>query len=220
MVRTPLGVVGQVFPDFFECAGKPRRVVGEHRSACICQILPAAEHEQVGEAAEQRCEDGKPHGNQDERSGVFVALSSCTPEQAAEQDFGGEGDGADDAGGTPGTKTTPDEKGEALERELAGVIPMGIPMLAGPGAISIVMLYMSRDDLFEGAMVFAAIAATMAVTYVMLRYTVSSSCEWAQRARWSSPGPLGLILATVAVQFINGIHGVAVEWAGKLDAMF
>jgi multiple antibiotic resistance protein len=124
-------------------------------------------------------------------------------------------------GGTPGTKTTPDEKGEALEREMVGVIPMGIPMLAGPGAISIVMLYMSRGDLFEGGIVFAAIAATMAVTYVMLRYADVIFRRMGTTGSLAISRVMGLILATVAVQFIiNGIHDVAVEWAGELDAMF
>ena len=39
-------------------------------------------------------------------------------------------------GTTPGTKSTEKEKQESVEKEMVGVIPLGIPMLAGPGAIS------------------------------------------------------------------------------------
>jgi len=63
--------------------------------------------------------------------------------------------------------------------------PRGHPD-AGPGAISIVMLYMSRGDLFEGGIVFAAIAATMAMSCSAM--PMSSSGEWEQRTRWPSPG--------------------------------
>ena len=123
-------------------------------------------------------------------------------------------------GGTPGTKMTPDEKGEALEREMVGVIPLGIPMLAGPGAISIVMLYMSQGGLAEGGMVFAAIAATMAVTYVMLRYADAIFRRMGRTGSLAVSRIMGLILATVAVQFIiNGIHDVAVEWAEEIQAL-
>ena len=43
-------------------------------------------------------------------------------------------------GGRPKAKRTDDEKQEALEREAIGIVPLGIPMFAGPGAISTVML--------------------------------------------------------------------------------
>ena len=39
-------------------------------------------------------------------------------------------------GTTPGTKSTEKEKQESVEKEMVGVIPFAIPMLAGPGAIS------------------------------------------------------------------------------------
>ena len=42
-------------------------------------------------------------------------------------------------GGRPKAKRTDDEKQEVLEREAIGIVPLGIPMFAGPGAISTVI---------------------------------------------------------------------------------
>src|ERR1700686_3070890 len=41
------------------------------------------------------------------------------------------------------TKETPTETEEGIEREDVGIIPLGMPMLAGPGSISTVMVLMS-----------------------------------------------------------------------------
>jgi multiple antibiotic resistance protein len=41
------------------------------------------------------------------------------------------------------TKETPSETEESMERDHVGIIPLGMPMLAGPGSISRVMVLMS-----------------------------------------------------------------------------
>ena len=44
------------------------------------------------------------------------------------------------------TKETPGETEEGCEKEDVGIVPLGIPMLAGPGAISSVMVLMSQNS--------------------------------------------------------------------------
>ncbi|TLZ49217.1 MAG: NAAT family transporter [Methanobacteriota archaeon] len=46
----------------------------------------------------------------------------------------------------PRTKLTQTEHDEAPERESVGIVPLGIPLLAGPGAITTVMIFMARPD--------------------------------------------------------------------------
>lgn len=59
------------------------------------------------------------------------------------------------------TKETPPETEEGCEKEDVGMIPLGMPMLAGPGAISTVMVLMSAAPTWWYALpVFAAIAIT------------------------------------------------------------
>jgi multiple antibiotic resistance protein len=44
------------------------------------------------------------------------------------------------------TKETPGDTEESLEKEDVGIIPLGIPMLAGPGSISTVMVLVSQSS--------------------------------------------------------------------------
>jgi multiple antibiotic resistance protein len=48
-------------------------------------------------------------------------------------------------GQKPRTKLTQQDREEALAREAVGIVPLGIPMFAGPGAITTIMIYMSRQ---------------------------------------------------------------------------
>jgi multiple antibiotic resistance protein len=116
-------------------------------------------------------------------------------------------------GSTPGTKSTAEEKEETLEREMIGVIPMAIPMLAGPGAISTVMLYVSQGDFLELLIVIASIFATMIFTYILLRNADKIFTRIGRVGSLAISRIMGLILAAVAVQFlVNGIHDIAIAW--------
>jgi multiple antibiotic resistance protein len=123
-------------------------------------------------------------------------------------------------GSTPGTKATTEEKQESLEREMVGVIPMAIPMLAGPGAISTVMLYVSQGDLVDLPIVIASIFLTMMVTYVLLRNADKIFSKIGRVGSLAISRIMGLILAAVAVQFlINGIHDIAFAWIQEFSAI-
>lgn len=116
-------------------------------------------------------------------------------------------------GSTPGTKATEKEKVESLEREMVGVIPLAIPMLAGPGAISTVMLYVSEGNLIDLLIVIASILLTMTITYALLRNADRIFTRIGRVGSLAISRIMGLILAAVAVQFlINGIHDVALLW--------
>jgi multiple antibiotic resistance protein len=123
-------------------------------------------------------------------------------------------------GSTPGTKSTSEEKQESLERSMVGVIPMAIPMLAGPGAISTVMLYVSEGNLKELMIVFASIFVTMFITYVLLRNADKIFNKIGRVGSLAISRIMGLILAAVAVQFlINGIHDIAVAWIAEFSSL-
>lgn len=123
-------------------------------------------------------------------------------------------------GSTPGTKATAEEKMESLEREMIGVIPLAIPMLAGPGAISTVMLYVSQGDAFELLIVLASIFATMVITYILLRNADKIFNRIGRVGSLAISRIMGLILAAVAVQFlINGIHDIIFLWVKEFASM-
>jgi multiple antibiotic resistance protein len=109
------------------------------------------------------------------------------------------------------TRQTPEEAKEGIEKEDVAIIPLGIPLLSGPGAIATVMVLMTRHAEWAFAVpVFGAIVATSIVTYVLLR-----AAGWLQR-RLSRTFMnvmiriMGLILAAIAVEFVvAGIREVA-----------
>jgi multiple antibiotic resistance protein len=88
------------------------------------------------------------------------------------------------------------------------VVPLAIPFIAGPGAITTVILLMTERDgnLMHQGVVIAALLSVMAITYVLLELS-----GWFVRFAGTTMTTvitrlLGIILAALAVQFI--IDGV------------
>jgi multiple antibiotic resistance protein len=123
-------------------------------------------------------------------------------------------------GVTPGTKSTEKEKEETLEKEMIGIVPLGIPLLAGPGAISTVMLYNSQRNLGNSIIVFISIFATLLITYVLLRNVDKIFKRLGQVGSLAISRIMGLILAAIAIQFIiNGVHQIVFDWVAELIAI-
>ncbi len=63
-------------------------------------------------------------------------------------------------------KETPLETAEGIERQDVGILPLGIPMLAGPGAISTVMVLAGQTQTpVQVITVYAAILLTAFISY-------------------------------------------------------
>jgi multiple antibiotic resistance protein len=108
------------------------------------------------------------------------------------------------------TKETPGDAAEAAGKEDVGIIPLGIPMLAGPGAISTVMVLISgMPDWWYAIPVFLAIAMVSLLSYWVLagadrvrRYLGETGIRILTRL-------MGLMLTAIAVQFmLNGLADV------------
>jgi multiple antibiotic resistance protein len=96
------------------------------------------------------------------------------------------------------------------------LVPLGTPLLAGPGAIAATMLY-SRQAHGLGAhlSVLLAIAAVLAVVYVSLRFASVFARVLRQNGITLLSRVMGLLVAAIAVQLVAGAveswvtHGVA-----------
>ena len=103
------------------------------------------------------------------------------------------------------TRMTPQDRDEAIaRRDELSVVPLGIPLLAGPGAISVVMIYegnAGNDPLIVVA-TFIAILITAALTFVILRYGDRILRSFGRVGVMAMTRVLGLILAAVGVQFV------------------
>src|SRR3954452_4711260 len=104
------------------------------------------------------------------------------------------------------TQEVEPERQEGAEKEDVGITPLGIPMLAGPGAISTVMVLIGpKPEVQHVGPVFAAIIATSVISYWVL-----AGAEMVRR-RLGETGIrilvrlMGLLLTAIAVQFfLNG----------------
>ena len=106
------------------------------------------------------------------------------------------------------TKESPGETEECVEKEDVGIIPMGIPMLAGPGAISAVMVMIgSMPNWWYALPVFSAIAVTALLSYWILAGADRVRHYMGETGIRIMARLMGLVLTAMAVQFIlDGIH--------------
>jgi multiple antibiotic resistance protein len=105
-------------------------------------------------------------------------------------------------------RTTPEEEAEGVGRADVSIFPLAIPMLAGPGATSTVMVLISRAHrVWQYAVVFAAIALTAVASYGLLRSAVRVEKRLGQTGMNVVQRVMGLILAATAVQFV--VEGAA-----------
>lgn len=109
---------------------------------------------------------------------------------------------------------TSEETTAGTEKSDIAITPLAVPMLAGPGAISTVILLQSRaTDVPQHISLYLSIATVSFASYLIFRVS-------AHGAQWLNPIALkvttrimGLLLAAVAAQFmINGLKAVRADW--------
>jgi len=101
------------------------------------------------------------------------------------------------------TKETPAETEQALEKDDIGIVPLGVPMLAGPGSISTVIALMAQSKYWvHGILVIVAVAVTAIISY----WTLAAADRLGRRMGDTGIRILtrfmGLLLMAIAVQFI------------------
>jgi len=100
-------------------------------------------------------------------------------------------------------KETPAETKEGIEKEDIGILPLGIPMLAGPGAISTVMvLAVGSKTAITTAALYLAIALTAYVSYLTLAAASHVERRLGQTGMRILTRLMGLVLCAIAAQFI------------------
>jgi multiple antibiotic resistance protein len=110
------------------------------------------------------------------------------------------------------TQEVAKETEEGAGKEDAGIVPLGIPMLAGPGAISTVMVLMGPTPTVEHAIpVFIAIAVTSFSSYLILAGADRIRKHIGQTGIGIMMRMMGLLLTAIAVQFVlNGLNHLGV----------
>lgn len=111
-------------------------------------------------------------------------------------------------GGMSPAKQTIEEAQDAEEKENIAVVPLGMPLLAGPGAISTIIIYAHRGHGFAHYALLLSIALSLALlTWLSLRAAPTIAVQLGRTGLNIVTRIMGLILATIGVEFMaNGIR--------------
>lgn len=105
------------------------------------------------------------------------------------------------------TKVTDEETAEGAAKSDASIIPLGMPMLAGPGAISTVMVLIGESHaIWQHAIIYTTIILTAVVSYVVLAGASRVRHYLGETGIRIMMRLMGLLLVALAVQFVaNGL---------------
>jgi multiple antibiotic resistance protein len=112
------------------------------------------------------------------------------------------------------TQETLGDAEEAAAKEDAGIVPLGVPMLAGPGAISSVMVLVGQVPSiwhWEMGAILASIAITALVTYIVLAGADRVRRVMGETGIRILVRVMGLLLVALAMQFfVNGLTDLGI----------
>ena len=101
------------------------------------------------------------------------------------------------------TQESAEEIDEGIRKEDVAFTPLAMPLLAGPGAISTVMVLAGQARTpARAAVVYASIVVTLLISWIMLRLGDRVMMRFGQTGIRVIMRIMGLMLAAVAVQFI------------------
>ena len=100
-------------------------------------------------------------------------------------------------------KQTPEEAREAEHKENVALVPLAIPLLAGPAAITTIIIYAHRDEgwLFRFSLLSSILIVSLMV-WVCLRLSIPLSRKLGRTGLNNFTRLMGLLLVAIAVEFI------------------
>ncbi len=108
------------------------------------------------------------------------------------------------------TKSTPKESEEAANNDDIALTPIGIPLIAGPGAITSVMILSAQATTFSHKLIFYLnIILTLLITFFLLKIAKKLTKILGTTGLRVIERIMGMILMVVAIQFIiDGLNEI------------
>jgi len=101
------------------------------------------------------------------------------------------------------TRHTPEERAESYEKESVAVVPLAIPLLSGPGAISTTIVYGHMGHSITHYLLVAAVILSVSLIVLAALLSAPKIAEVMGRTGMNVvTRVMGLILASIAVEFI------------------
>lgn len=108
-----------------------------------------------------------------------------------------------------GMRQTRAEAEELASREAAGVVPLAVPLLAGPGAISTSIIAAQSGGAAHVALLLACIALVAFILWLVLRVAPAAAPRMGTTGLNLVTRLLGLLLAAIAIQTMaEGLRGL------------
>ncbi|HET7322678.1 MAG TPA: MarC family protein [Longimicrobiaceae bacterium] len=110
-------------------------------------------------------------------------------------------------------KTTKEEEHEGMNKEDVGITPLGTPMITGPGAITTVMVLMTRATTpLRISVVIGAVVVVLLICWGVLAAAPRLTRFFGQTGLNVMTRIMGLLVTVIAVQFIvDGSRSILVD---------
>lgn len=106
-------------------------------------------------------------------------------------------------GQIPKFKSSQEEKDEAIEKEMVGVVPLAIPMMAGPGAMITAMIYMGQGvNVLEWSFIVFCLVITIAITYILLMESQYIFDKMGNLGITATMRVMGILIASIGMQMM------------------
>lgn len=103
------------------------------------------------------------------------------------------------------SRHTPEEEAESYDKASVGVVPLAIPLLAGPGAISTTIVYAHRDLSLDHYLLFSSVIVSVSsIVLVTLLLAPRIVALMGQTGMNVVTRVMGLLLTSIAVEFVAG----------------
>ncbi|RKX58842.1 MAG: hypothetical protein DRP29_05800 [Thermodesulfobacteriota bacterium] len=103
-------------------------------------------------------------------------------------------------------KTSQEETESVIEKEDISIVPLAIPYLAGPGAITTIIILGNNSNLITKFILLLIVFLICLLTYIIFCYANKVFKFFGELGTKAIVRILGLLLATIAIEYI--IHGL------------
>lgn len=106
------------------------------------------------------------------------------------------------------------EREELMEKEDISIVPIAMPMMSGPGAITTAMVLINDTvTIMDRTQVIMAILIVCTITTLILFESVYFDRVLGESGKKALGKIMGLIVVVIGIQFIiNGMQGVLADW--------
>jgi multiple antibiotic resistance protein len=117
-------------------------------------------------------------------------------------------------------KVSAEEEDESLHRDDISVFPLAMPLLAGPGAIStVILLTTEAGSVLRRVELMVAIVLCMVASFLVLSASAGLKRVLGRTGLNILSRIMGIVLTAVAVQFIlNGVGDAVARWAASVKS--